>query len=72
MVCWGGRLAALPVLGYVFSAEGFVDPVLFFIAVVGAALGGGAVVVGGAGRFVFGDFFLFGEAMLFHDLRFWA
>jgi len=88
-----GLLRVLPVLlsavltvpGDVFATEGFVDPFLFFVAVVGAAvgfaaltvgvlsadvvgalavvgsaLGGGAVMVFGAGGLVFGDFFLFG------------
>ena len=85
----------LPVLRDVLASEGFVDPVLFFVSVVGAAigfaalavgvlpagvagalavvgarLGGGTVVVFGACGFVFGDVFLFGEAMLFHIIRF--
>jgi hypothetical protein len=93
-ICMPG-LAALPVLSDVFAAEGFVVPFLFFVAVVGAAvgfaalavgvpsadvvgtlsvvgaaLGGRSMVVFGAGGLVFGHFFLFGKAMLFHIVRF--
>lgn len=61
-----------PTVGFAALTVGVLSAdIVGALAVVGAGLGCRAVVVGGAGRFVFGDFFLFGEAMLFHNLRFW-